>query len=194
MDALIGRILDALKAQGLENDTLVIYTSDHGDMQTAHGMTCKSIQAFYEEILRVPLIARYPKTIKPGKLIDTHANSVDMMPTLLDFVGQPIPKGVQGVSLKPLLEGKASDDDRPAFCERTQSPTNVSRMIRTPDWKYSVYAANRRELLDLKNDPCEIKNLADDEKRKPIVEEMHKRLRQQMERTSDPALDALPKA
>lgn len=194
MDALMGRILDALKAQGLEKDTLVVFTSDHGDMQTAHGMTDKSIPGFYDEILRVPLIARHPTHIKPGKVIDTHANSVDLMPTLLDFTGLPIPKAVQGVSLRPLLEGKAADDDRPAFCERTQNPVSYCRMIRTRNWKYSVFAEGRRELFDLKNDPYEITNLADDEARKAIVQELHKRLRQQMEKTADPVLERLPKA
>lgn len=194
MDALVGRILDALKAQGLDNDTLVIYTSDHGDMQTSHGMTDKSIVAFYEEILRVPLIARYPRTIKPGKVLNAHANSVDLMPTFLDFAGQSIPKGIHGVSLKPLLEGKAADDDRPGFCERGQSIPGTSRMIRTHDWKYCVYGANRRELFDLTNDPYERHDLSADGSRKPIIEELHKRLRQQMEKTNDPALDLLPKA
>lgn len=194
MDALMGRILDTLKAEGLEKDTLVVFLSDHGDMQAAHGMPCKSLPAYYDDTVRVPMLMRYPGHIKPGTVVRSHANSVDVMPTLLDFAGLPIPKGVQGVSLKPLVEGKASDDDRPGFCERGLDSRGVSRMIRTKEWKYTVFGSERRELFDLRKDPHEITNLADDPARKGTLAELHKRLREQMEKTDDPALDTLPKA
>ena len=192
MDALMGRILKALKDEGLEKDTLVIFTSDHGDMQAGHGMPCKSLPAFYEEIVRVPLLMRHPKSIKPGTKVHTHANSVDMMPTLLDFAGAEIPKGVQGTSLKKLIQGKASEDDRPAFCERGLGDKGgFSRMIRTKEWKYVIFADGRRELFDLKKDPCEMTNLADG---KPsAMADLHKRLLAQMEATKDPALSKVAK-
>ena len=193
MDWCMGRILDALDKEGLERDTLVVFTSDHGDMQAAHGMIGKSLPGHYEEIVRVPLIIRYPRAIKPGTVINTHASSVDMMPTLLDFAGLPIPKDVQGVSLKSLVEGKASEDDRPAFCERGKGGQSYGRMIRTREWKYAVFSGGRRELFALKEDPHEMNNLAEDSSHRAVLAKLHKQLRRHMKETSDPALEALPK-
>jgi len=194
MDALMGRILDALKEAGQDRDTLVIYTADHGDMQAAHGMVGKALPAYYEEIVRVPFLMRYP-TIKPGTVIDRHVNSVDMMPTLLDFAGMPIPKAVQGESLRPLVEGKVASDDRPGFCERGRGDKHASRMVRTRRWKYSWFAhQNRRELFDLQTDPHEMANLSDSAEHRATLADLHRQLRQQMERTTDPALAILPKA
>ena len=192
MDWCMGRILDALAAEGLDRDTLVVFLSDHGDMNGGHHMIDKALPAFYEEIVRVPMIVRYPRAVKAGTVLDTHANSVDIMPTLLDFAGVPTPKNVQGVSLRPLLEGKAPEDDRPAFCERGFAGPPASRMIRTKRWKYTVFGKQRRELFDLKEDPGEIHNLADDPSCGKVMARLHERLRLQMERTNDPARDVLP--
>ena len=193
MDALVGKILKTLKDEGLDQNTLVVFTSDHGDMQAGHGVPGKSLQAFYEEIVRVPLLMRYPKSIKAGTKLRTQVNLVDMMPTLLDFAGQQVAKGVQGVSIKSLVEGKAAEDDRPAFCERgLGNKGGFSRMIRTKEWKYGIWADGRRELFDLKNDPGEVTNLADT---KPsAMGDLHKRLLAQMEASKDPALKNAPKA
>ena len=192
MDALMGRILKALKDEGLEKDTLVIFTSDHGDMQAGHRMIGKSLPAFYEEIVRVPLLMRHP-SIKAGTKVHTHVNSVDMMPTLLDFAGVKTPKGVQGTSIKKLTQSKSAEDDRPAFCERgLGNKGGYGRMIRTKEWKYVIFADGRRELFDLKKDPYEVTNLADD---KPsAMADLHKRLLAQMEATKDPALRSVPRA
>ncbi|RKY04701.1 MAG: hypothetical protein DRP66_11380, partial [Planctomycetota bacterium] len=82
IDAYIGRLLDALDETGLSENTLVIYLSDHGDMQGSHGgMLGKSVPAFYEEIVRVPMIMRLPGVIEAGKVVNAHANSVDLLPT-----------------------------------------------------------------------------------------------------------------
>ena len=192
VDWCVGRILDALAKEGLERNTLVLYLSDHGDMQAGHGMVGKSVRACYEETVRVPLIIRYPRAIKVGTVIDAHANSVDIMPTLLDYAGQPIPKGVQGRSLKPLLEGQASDDDRPGFCERGKGDKLYNRMIRTGEWKYTVFSDGRRELFDLEKDPHEMSNLADSSGHKSQITRLHKQLTQHMEETDDPALETFP--
>jgi len=193
MDWCMGRILDALSKEGLEQNTLVIFTSDHGDMQGAHGMIGKSVPAYYEEIVRVPLIIRYPRSIKAGTIINTHAHSVDIMPTLLDYAGLPIPEEVQGVSLRPLLDGKASDDDRPGFCERGKLWPRASRMIRTRRRKYAVHGNKRRELFDLENDPHEVKNLSGSSTHQSRVADLHKKLRRHMKETTDPVLDKFPK-
>ena len=135
---------------------------------------------------------RHP-SIKARTKIHTHVNSVDMMPTLLDFAGVKVPKGVQGKSIKKLVQGRASEDDRPAFCERGLGDKgSYGRMIRTKEWKYVIFADGRRELFDLNKDPYEMTNLAGD---KPsAMADLHKRLLAQMEATKDPALSLAPKA
>ncbi|MCL6520482.1 MAG: sulfatase-like hydrolase/transferase [Armatimonadetes bacterium] len=195
VDDCIGRILDALKAEGLEKNTLVVFTSDHGDMQAGHRMVGKSLPTFYEEIVRVPLIIRYPGHIKPGTVINTHAASVDLMPTFLDYAGVKIPKSVQGISLRPLLEGKIKENDRPAFCERGLGDKgSFSRMIRTKKWKYCVFADGRRELFNLEKDPWETNDLGMNSAYKDIKQNLHKQLIEHMEATKDPALAKLGKA
>ncbi len=196
MDWCIGRILDALQEHDLEKDTLVVFTSDHGDMQGAHGMVCKSLPGYYDEIVRTPLIVRYPGKVKPGAVIDTHVNSVDLAPTFLDYAGVQIPNSVQGVSLRPLLEGKVRNDDRPAFCERGlgSEKGGWSRMIRTHEWKYAYFADGRRELFNLARDPHEMKNLADDSSAAADMKSLHKKLIDQAEKSKDPALQFLAKA
>lgn len=193
MDWCIGRILQGLKRHGLEENTLVVYTSDHGDMNGGHGMICKSLPGYYEEIVHTPLIIRYPGRIKPGRVVRTHAHSVDFMPTFLDYAGVKPPKECQGVSLRPLIEGRTKDDDRPGFCERGLGRENTgwSRMVRTKEWKYACFAGGRRELFNLAKDPGELTNLATEGSAAADLKAMHKRLVAQAEKSKDPALDQL---
>ena len=160
-------------------------------MQGAHGMVGKSVNAYFEEIVRVPLMVRYPRAIKAGTVVHGHANSVDIMPTLLEYAGVPIPKGVHGRSLKPMFEGKAADQDRLGFCER--GARAGGRMIRTESWKYAVYDDGRRELFDLKKDSGETKDLSADTTRRSTLAELHRKLRLHMEETNDPALEGFPR-
>ena len=142
----------------------------------------------------MPLIMRYPGVIKPGTVIDTHANTVDLAPTFLDYAGQKTPSGCQGVSLRPLLEGKAKDDDRPGFSERGLGDKGGwNRMIRTRDWKYAYFSDGRRELFNLAKDPGELKNLAADSSASSDMKSLHKKLIAQAEKSKDPALQFLSK-
>ena len=191
VDSYVGRILKALSDEGLEKNTIVVYLSDHGDMQAAHGMAGKSVNSFFEEIVRVPMIIRYPGEIKAGTVVNGHANSVDIMPTLLEYGGMQAPKGIHGKSLKPLIEGKVKDSERLGYCERGNK--DYSRMVRTEQWKYSIYSDGRRELFDLKNDPGEMTNLAADASRASTVADLHAKLRRHMAETADPVLASVPK-
>jgi arylsulfatase A-like enzyme len=191
MDEQIGRLLARLHQLGLDDKTLVIFTSDHGDMQGAHGMMGKSMHGFYEEIVRVPMIFRFPPTIPAGKALNMQASSVDLMPTMLDYAGQPIPGSVQGRTLRGFLDGKQKPDDAPAFCERGLDGPSALRMIRTTDWKYCAYGDGRRELFYLSADPGEVKNLAQASECKPQREKLEEQLLAWMERTKDPALKTL---
>jgi len=192
VDALYGRILDALDRLGLAENTLVLYTADHGDMQGAHGMADKSITGYYDEILRVPLIVRYPGRVPAGSVLGCAASSVDLMPTLLDFAGLPVPPGRHGRSLRGVLEGRERREFDAAYCERgLGSDKRWSRMIRTADAKYAWFSEGRAELFDLKKDPAELRNVAEESSYRALREKLRAMLIEQAERTSDPALEVL---
>jgi arylsulfatase A-like enzyme len=101
VDWNVGRLLEALRRRSLERDTLVIFTSDHGDMQGGHGCYDKTTFSMYEETTRVPLVLRWPGRIPAGKAVLTHAGSCDVRPTILDYTGLKPAGTVHGASLRP---------------------------------------------------------------------------------------------
>jgi arylsulfatase A-like enzyme len=173
IDEQVGRVLQALQATGRDKDTLVIFTSDHGDMVGGHGMVWKSTDSFYDEVARVPLIMSFPGQIQPGRSAIA-ANLVDLMPTILDFVANAVPPEAQGHSLVPFLRGEQSDKHAPrySFSERVQqhptqarevtTDTTAAFMVRGEGRKYFVYPDGEEFLFNLVADPGETQNLAAD--------------------------------
>jgi arylsulfatase A-like enzyme len=106
VDDNVGGMLEYLDESGLAKNTLVIYSSDQGFALGEHGFYDK--QWMYEPSLHQPLIVRFPGVAKPGTVHDSMVNHVDIAPTLLDFAGRPIPSGMQGYSLRPILGGGKS--------------------------------------------------------------------------------------
>ncbi|MBT5535861.1 sulfatase-like hydrolase/transferase [Candidatus Poribacteria bacterium] len=171
MDDQIGRILDALDATGRSGDTIVVFAADHGDMAGGHGMVWKSTASFYDEVMRVPLIVRYPGVLTPGRS-ELAAGLTDIMPTLLDLAGAPIPEGVQGRSLAPWWRGDTSAGPPPeyTFCERigphperrrvVGSDVPASFAVRGGGYKYARHADGEEFLYDLALDPGETRNRA----------------------------------
>jgi choline-sulfatase len=156
VDRQIGTVLDALKGSGLDKNTIIVFTSDHGDMDGSHRMVHKT--QFYEEAARVPFIVAGPG-ITPG--VDRQnllSSSVDLVPTFCDFAGVEIPEGVQGRSIKPLVQGVAPADWR----DFVISETDLGRMVRTARYKYCQFMGGepREMLIDMEKDPGEMKNLA----------------------------------
>jgi arylsulfatase A-like enzyme len=176
IDEQIGRVLSALDASGRADDTIVIFTADHGDMAGNHGMVWKSSDNFYDDLVRVPLIIRYPRRLSPGSS-DLQFSLTDLMPTLLALVGQPIPGHVQGTDLSAHLLGDRDGAQAPDYtfcerlgwnpgCRRVVSPgAPLSAMIRGQGWKYVRYYDGDEWLFDLANDPLEEHNLAADPER-----------------------------
>lgn len=170
VDDQVGRILDALDTAGATDDTVIVFTADHGDMAGGHGMVWKSTNAFYDEVVRVPLLIRYPRRFRPQRS-ELAVDSTDLMPTLLELLGQPIPKQTQGQSLVPFLTGRRDPANaRPfSFSERVgKNPkglreilpgTKGSFMIRGQGWKYIRYAQGDEYLYHLAKDPGETRNL-----------------------------------
>jgi arylsulfatase len=197
LDREIGLTLDAMNAAGIAKDTIVVFSSDHGDQLLEHGLTGKNV--FFEASVHVPLMIQAPGRIRPGRY-DALAESVDVLPTLFELAGLPEPLECQGRSLLPICDG--SGRPVPAreavFCENV-IPEVISggldftfekgkgvkgirhpdaKMVRTERWKYNYYPEGYAELYDLKDDPGERRNIAAEPDQKAVVEEMKQRLLQ----------------
>ena len=162
-DRLIGLLLDNLKEQGLEENTIVMFTTDHGEMAGSHKLIAKT--TFYEESSKIPVIIRYPKEIRQSTTnSDALVSTIDIMPTLLDLAGVEIPKGIDGRSFKKqILESEVSTNEFDIVFSQNQ----FGRMVRYDQFKYVrsvVYGITYEILYDIDNDPNESKNLLDDPK------------------------------
>lgn len=172
IDDQVGRLLDALDERGIDDETVVCVTADHGDMAGEHGMVWKSTQSFYDAITRVPLVV-YTPDADTGAVLDVPTDHTDLRSTLADAAGLSIPPRAQGESLLPFLRGeRESSARRFAFCERIESggdgrvvsPVERSAfMVRGRDWKYVRYHEDGDEYLyDLAADPGETTDCAGD--------------------------------
>ena len=161
----IGVVLQTLRETGLDQNTIVVFTSDHGDMDGAHLRIHKS--CFYEESARVPFIIAGPG-IKSG--VDRQhlvSASFDLIPTICDFANVKVPTGLAGYSVKPLALGNSESDWR----EAVYSENGRGRMVRTARFKYCWYKTGQPcdMLIDMQNDPGEMVNLVGDPKYASIV-------------------------
>jgi arylsulfatase A-like enzyme len=158
VDGHIGRILDALRESGQEEETIILFTSDHGNMDASHRLASKGL--FYEESVRVPFLIKYKGRTPAGRADDQHlvSTGLDILPTLCDYAGVAVPKTLLGRSLRPIAEGRQVDDWRPYVV----SENAWGRMIRSDRYKYCVYDSGtvRESLVDMKTDPGEMNNLA----------------------------------
>lgn len=158
VDAQIGQLLAALKENGLEEKTLVVFTSDHGDMDGSHRLASKNL--FYEESVGVPFIMQFKRVI-PAGIVDERnlvSNGLDVLPTLFDYAATQIPESMLGRSLRTLVEGRGTEVRR----SYVVAENNTGRMLRTARYKYCIYNSgqNRESLVDLQKDPGEMNNLA----------------------------------
>jgi len=163
VDAQVGIVLDALDRLGLRDDTIVVFTSDHGYHLGEHGLWQK--RSLFEESARVPLLIAAPGG-RAGVAPTHTVELVDVMPTVCDLAGLPVPAGGDGRSLAPLVRGDADAartfPDRPAFTE-TQLAKARGVSMRSGQWRYTVWngGAAGRQLYDHEADPRELDNLAD---------------------------------
>ena len=187
-DQQLSRILEALKAHDLEQNTIVIVTSDHGDMDTRHRLVYKG-PFMYESLVRVPLLIRVPQAYGglPAGTDDGLTINVDLLPTMLEFAGQK-PRGLDGHSLLARLTGKSGT--APDFVisqyQNKQKWNHPMRMIRTQRYKYVDHLVGMDELYDLRNDPEELVNLAHDASSADLRETLSQRLQQWLEQQQDP--------
>jgi arylsulfatase A-like enzyme len=182
VDRQIGIVLDALQETGLDQNTIVVFLSDHGDMDGAHKKVHKG--DFYEESSRVPFIVAGPGVIQSVDNKHLISSSVDLIPTLCDFAGIEISEGVQGRSIKPLAVGKQPENWR----KFVVSENSIGRMVRSDRFKYILYrkGKNREMLFDIIKDPGEMINLALNSDYENILLEHRKLLESWIKETRDP--------
>jgi arylsulfatase A-like enzyme len=186
LDVEFKRILDALDREGVAEDTIVCYSSDHGDMVGSQGYKAKRWP--YEESARVPFLIRYPRAIREGQVIADPFSTVDVYPTLAGLAGIKQPVGIDGLDCSPLLTGKSTAAPRDySFLQMMYAyvPWPGWRAIRTRRYSYTRTVKGPWLLFDVTNDPYQMKNLVDDPASSDLVEEMDKRLAAIMKESGD---------
>ncbi|MDP3062209.1 MAG: sulfatase-like hydrolase/transferase [Chloroflexota bacterium] len=202
VDRMVGRIVAALEKAGVADNTAFVFTSDHGEMAGDHGMLEK--RAFYEESSRVPLLIRVPWLANEQRDVPGNVGQVDLVPTLLDLLEQPIPEYLEGKSIVPVLRDEKTLQENDVFMEWTGisrvigdrflgSPA-INRMIIHPwrsvvseNWKLNLCAFDQCELFDLKSDPYEQHNLFNDPGQKDRIRDLAARVRLWQFQTRDDA-------
>ena len=194
VDAEIGVLLNGLRDLGLEEETYIVFTSDHGDGHGAHNWNQKT--SLYEEVINVPFIISHKGITRAGGVDNTHLVSLglDLLPTLCDVGGASVPDGLEGLSLRPLAEGNAPDEWRRELVVETimdigsgPGGGGASRAVLTDRYKYSAYPMGRyrEQLVDLQADPGEMVNLAVNARFKDELDDHRRRLRAWCEKTED---------
>ena len=195
VDREIGSVLQGLRETGLDKNTLVVLSADHGDCLGSHRWNQKTI--LYEEATRIPFVMSYPGVVKAGtadRLVNT---GIDLIPTICDYAGIAVPKELPGLSLKETANGKKGADPRPyvVVSDRLiqgapiegRLPTPDGRMLRGQRYKYCAYSEGklRESLVDVEKDPGEMTNLAVDKRFSKILIEHRAMLAEWCAKTHD---------
>ena len=189
VDDGVGTILDYLEESGLDENTIVVYTSDQGFYLGEHGWFDKRFM--YEESFRTPILMKYPKEIKAGTVVEEMVQNLDFAPTFLDYAGIEIPKDIQGESLRKLVVGEVSEWRDAIYYTYYEFPGehHVKRHygVRTDRYKliHFYYDIDVWELYDLEEDPNEMTNVYNDINYSEIQKEMHLRLQEMRDQYGD---------
>lgn len=198
IDRSVGKILAALEESGQADNTIIIFTSDHGEMVGDHGILGKTV--LYEESVKVPLLIHVPYLSNQQRVIGGNISHIDLVPTLLDLMGESIPEHLQGESRVSVLNGEATlfENDvfiqwnrndghpRPGEAEVNPAMSTPWRSVISADrWKLNLSAHDQCELYDLNTDPCETVNYFDDPKCRDRIQDLADRIRQWQMQTDD---------
>ncbi len=183
VDESLGKVLNTLEEMGELDNTVIIYSSDNGYFMGEHGYWDKRIA--YENSMRIPMLIRYPKMIKPGTVIEENALNIDLAPTILELSEVEKPDYMQGESMVALLKGEDNQDWRPSFMFEyyvdDAYPYAGPNMLAIRNQKYKLVDAfledDIDELYDLENDPGEMKNLINNSD----YDEIEQQLRNELE-------------
>jgi arylsulfatase A-like enzyme len=190
LDAEVGRIVAALREAGVYDETVIVFTSDHGDMLGGHGLATKGVATGYEEVYNIPVIVRAPGVAGGREQAAALVNLVDVGPTLLDLCGAEALPAAQGRSFRPILEAVADPEDwQDAYAEFFgQRFVYTQRLVWHGRWKYVFSPGGIDELYDLDADPGEMRNLADDPAHRDVLLDMVQRMWRKMEAIGDQSL------
>jgi arylsulfatase A-like enzyme len=181
VDAQIGVVLNALRDNHLDQNTIVVFLADHGDCQGAHGWNQKTV--FYDESARVPFLVRYPAAVRPGVTDHLVNTGIDLMPTLCSLAGIEPPPAADGISLMRTATPSGARDSRTYIVASNDMdqggaidgviPHAKGRMVRSHRYKYCVYdhGKQRESLVDMESDPGEMVNLAADSQHHKILKQ-----------------------
>lgn len=188
LDDQVGRLLDVLRQQGFEKDTIVLFTSDHGDMLGSHGLRRK--RKPYEESAGVPGIIRWPARIPRGQAVDTLFSHVDMAPTLLALCGIEIPTEMQGTNLSRVALGETTAGPDAVFFQifvpfKPDQVDHPWRGLRTHRYTYARRENEPWLLFDNERDPWQMDNLAKDPSSAELVRQLDRQISETMKRTGD---------
>ena len=189
LDWNVGRLQSAIRDAGIEEDTIFVFTSDHGEMFGAHGRMKKNV--FYEEAARVPFLMKWPRAIPAGTVSDACFNCVDIMPTLLGLVGADTPKAVEGVDLSHCAVGKPGTEPEAAFLQNTGACASWEdghewRALRDKRYTYATYKVDGSELLfDNIDDPYQMTNLVDAPEHQAMLDRFRAMLKNKMAELGD---------
>ena len=197
IDQSVGRILQALEESGRAKDTIVVFTSDHGEMVGDHGILGKTV--LYEESVRVPMLIHIPGQTEQNR-ISGNFSHIDVVPTLLDLMDESIPEHLEGETRSGVMNGDATLADNDVFIEWNRSDghprpgeAEVNPAMATPwrtvissdRWKLNLSAHDQCELFDLNSDPCEMTNRYDDPDQQDRVRDLTDRIRAWQDRVGD---------
>lgn len=189
VDTEIGKVMKALESNGFDENTIVVFTSDHGDGATSHKWAAKN--SLYQESSNIPLIISWKNQIPPGIKEDHHlVSQIDILPTLCDYAMiEDIPQ-FTGKSIRSIIENSAADWRKYLIVELADyKPDQMrkGRMVRTTDFKYNVFSKgeNNEQFFNLKEDPGEINNLVNDSAYKAEIEKHRIFLMEWIELTKD---------
>ena len=188
VDAEIGKIIAEIDRQNLWKNTVIIFTSDHGDGNGAHHWNQKT--ALYEEVVGVPMIVCLPGGKNAGKVSEAIVNNgIDLMPSICEWTGAELPYGRPGVSYKAAAEkGAAGQDYIVTETNFNQTAGTLGWMVRTPKYKYVLYDKGqyREQLFDMSEDRLEMRNLAVESKYRDVLEEHRAILKNWLKNTPGP--------
>lgn len=183
IDDNVGRILDTLRGENLLDNTLIVFTSDHGDYMGEHGLYNKN--QLYETAHNVSMLMRWPRGIPGGTVVEECVSSVDVQPTILGLLGLEGSGREQGRDASPLLRGDGGHWDDEAFLHHS----SLERAgIFTPEWEFALVKGGDSILFDRKNDPHQVRNLHGDPSQKSVVDELRQRVVSHHREVESPAL------
>ncbi len=171
LDRRIGEVLALLKKNGLDDDTAIVFASDHGDMLGHRGMLQK--RCFYERSARIALMGSFPGQWQQGARLNAPVSLIDLFPTFADMAGAPCPDNLPGASLAPSLEKGTEPEERPVFIEYHGEGVHAPCFaVRKDDLKYVYVHGHEERLYNVVEDPDEWTNLIDEKRYAPVISKL----------------------